>query len=127
MSDFLFDTDVLIDILRGNDATFEQVFNATQNGSADLYCSCITIGEIFAGMKPHEEKPTQKLLDSLIKIPITENIAELAGNLKYKTKTHTLYLDDCFIAASAILNRCVLFTKNAKHYPFKELTIHQVK
>lgn len=125
MNGILFDTDVLIDILRGNQKTLAQVEILTKTYQ-DFYCSTITIAEIFAGMKVKEETATRALLDSLTLISVDGKIAEIAGSLKAKTKNRTLWLDDCLIGATAVLNHLALATKNVKHYPFKELKIEGV-
>ncbi|MBI2463691.1 type II toxin-antitoxin system VapC family toxin [Candidatus Peregrinibacteria bacterium] len=124
MNAVILDTDVIIDILRNNQKTIRQV----ERFSADRVpcCSCITIGEVYAGMLPKEEKLTQKFFQSLTKIPVTEKIAELAGRMKFFTKTHQLWLDDCLIAATAFENQSVLVTKNVKHYPFKDIEVCRV-
>ncbi len=122
----IFDTDVLIDILRNREETALQVEDALENADT-LACSVVTVGEIFAGVRKGEEESTKYILDSLTKIDVGEEIAEYAGNLKRNTKSHSLFLDDCMIAASAILSDSVLFTKNAKHYPFKNLKIRVIK
>lgn len=124
MNSILFDTDVIIDILRNKRETIDQISILARD--KELCCSCITVGEIFAGMHRKEEKPTKHLLNSMKKIPVTDEIAEFAGRLKYETKTHTLWLDDCFIAATALLHNCLLLTKNTKHYPFKKLELVKI-
>lgn len=124
MNGVILDTDVIIDILRNDQKTIQQV----ESFMADKIpcCSCITVGEIYAGMLPKEEKLTQKLLRSLKKIAITVEIAELAGRIKFSTKTHQLWLDDCLVAATALKNQAVLVTKNVKHYPLKDLTVYRI-
>ena len=126
MKNLLFDTDVLIDILKNNTKTIKQIEALTSEAEA-FYCSTINIGEIFAGMRPNEEKATRKLLETLTVFDVTTQIAELAGTLKYKTKTHTLWLDDCLIAATAITHGCVLVSKNIKHYPFADLPLARIE
>lgn len=121
----VFDTDVLIDILKGKTTTIEQVEKLSEKAEL-LSCSVITVGEIFAGMKEEEEKATRKLLDGLITWEVSEEIAELGGRLKNKTKSHLLYLDDCLIAASSLNIGAVLVSKNVKHYPFKALKLHRI-
>jgi predicted nucleic acid-binding protein len=116
----IFDTDVLIDLLRGKDETARQVEKLTEEAD-ELGCSVITVGEIFSGMKGNEEKGTKELLNDLLKETVTEEVAELAGHLKGKTKSHQLALDDCLIAATALLKGATLVTKNIKHYPFENL------
>jgi len=117
MNILLFDTDVLIDLLRGNQKTLDQV-NEIQQGLA-LYCSIITVAEIYAGMFPSEKKSTDALLDSFVHIPVHEEIAKLAGKLRNKHKR--IELMDCLIAASAMYLDATLLTKNGKHYPMKGL------
>lgn len=125
MKRLLFDTDVLIDILRGNKKTLDQVHATTID--AELFCSTISIGEVFAGMKPHEEEKTRYLFSSLNIIPVSSKIAERGGKLKYQTKSHTLWLDDCIIAGTGIIIAAALITKNVKHYPFKDLRILPIR
>lgn len=122
---FLFDTDVLIDILRKRTETIFQIEDITPEAD-ELACSTITVAELFAGMRKEEEEDTRNLLKCLKKIDLTEEIAETAGSLKKKTKSHQLYLDDCVIAATALKNAAMLFTKNYKDYPFRELKIYRV-
>ena len=123
---FVFDTDVLIDILRGKNETVLQVEEWSYKADV-LACSTITIAEIFTGMRKDEEKKTRELLDSLTKLPLTEEVAEIGGLLKSMTKSHQLHLDDCLIAATALGSNATLFTKNVKHYPFKGLKIHAIR
>lgn len=123
---FIFDTDVIIDILRDKKETILQVEEWSYKADV-LACSMITIAEIFAGMRANEEKKTRELLDSLTKLPINEEVAEIAGRLKISTKSHQLALDDCLIAATAMENDATLFTKNIKHYPFKNLKVHAIR
>ncbi len=125
MKKLLFDTDVLIDILRNNKSTIKQVRQLSED-SEEFYCSTISIAEIFAGMRPGEEGQTKQLLEGLTYFDITEDLARLAGRMKFKTKTHTLWLDDCLIAATGILNDCILITKNVKHYPFIGLKLVKI-
>ncbi len=122
----VFDTDVIIDVLKRKEQTAYQIEDISTQDDA-LFCSVISISEILAGMRKNEEKDTWELLDALDKFNVDENIAELAGKLKGETKSHQLMLDDCLIAATAMLNNAVLFTKNVKHYPFKNLKLQAIK
>lgn len=126
MKKLFFDTDVLIDVLKNNRKTIEQVRALTREAE-EFYCSTINIAEIFAGMRPNEEGQTRQLLEGLICLDVSESIAELAGRMKFKTKTHTLWLDDCMIAATAIIKDCILVTKNIKHYPFSVLKLAKIE
>lgn len=122
MKSLLFDTDVLIDLLRGKISTRDQVSPLLPG--AHLMCSVITIGELLAGMFPNEKAATETLIQSLVRIPVSEDIARLAGELRNQEKR--LELLDCLIAATAISLDAELLTKNIKHYPMKELRVKQV-
>lgn len=126
MKKLLFDSDVLIDILKNNQKTIKQVKELTKEAD-EFCCSAINIGEIFAGMRPNEEGQTRQLLEGLTTFNVTIQLAELAGRMKFKTKTHTLWLDDCLIAATSIVNECILVTKNVKHYPFPALRLTKIE
>jgi predicted nucleic acid-binding protein len=122
MSIILFDTDVLIDLLRGKEHTQVQVLNAIPG--AQLFCSVITVGEIYAVMLLHEKTETERLLNALQKIPVSEDIARLAGELRSRHKS--IELLDCIIAATAMSFDAELLTKNIKHYPMKGLRLTQI-
>jgi tRNA(fMet)-specific endonuclease VapC len=115
----LVDTDILINFLRGKEKARE--FLRAQLESGSILCSVITVAEIFAGVRPHEQEKTAALLDNLEIIPVTRAIAEKAGLYKGGIKSRSLELDDCLIAATAHLHKAVLATGNAKHYPMDDI------
>ncbi|MFA5928512.1 MAG: type II toxin-antitoxin system VapC family toxin [Candidatus Margulisiibacteriota bacterium] len=116
----LFDTDVLIDNLRGKQGARDVIlrFQGERN-----YCSVITSGEILFGMRPNEAVHTLQLLDLFNEIPITKELSREASEVKQRAKGHGLELYDCLIAATALSYKQVLVTRNAKHYPDKRLKI----
>lgn len=119
MKNIVLDTDILIDFLRGRAEARD--FLSSLLDEATLYCSVITIAEIFAGMREHEREKTEELLDSFNLIDITKAIAEKAGTYKNRIKSQTLALDDCLIAASAHSIGAILATGNIKHYPMTDI------
>ena len=125
MTRVLFDSDIIIDFLRGNKGA-RRVMSSIKD--ADLpCCSVITVAEIRAGMREAEEEVTMSLLGSLDILSIDKNIAQLAGDLKRKTRQQQLELDDCFIAATAIEHQAILITHNSKHYPHKDLQLKKAR
>ncbi|KAF0216762.1 MAG: putative nucleic acid-binding protein contains PIN [Geobacteraceae bacterium] len=120
MKPVLVDTDVLINFLRGKQKAKE--FLLTQLDSGPILCSVITVAEIFAGMRPHEQEKTRALLDNLEVVPVTRTIAEKAGLYKRVVKSHSLELDDCLIAATAHLHKATLATGNDRHYPMDDIS-----
>ena len=116
----LFDTDVLIDHLRGKVEAKEILlkFKLERN-----YYSVITLGEILFGMRKSEKIKTFLLIDSMTEIPVDKNITLLAHDVKLNTKGYNLELYDCIIAATAIHYNQILVTRNSKHYPDKRLKL----
>ena len=119
MKPVLVDTDILINFLRGKQKAKE--FLLAQLDSGTILCSVITVAEIFAGMRPHEQEKTRGLLDSLEVVPVTRAIAEKAGLYKGGIRSHSLELDDCLIAATAHLHKATLATGNDRHYPMDDI------
>ena len=127
MSTVLVDTSVLIDVLRGVPARVEKLKALVEAGHI-LACSAITVGELFAGMRPKERAATVALLDSLEHFDVTRAIAEKAGLLRgeWSAKGRTFSLPDLFIAATAISHRLLLITDNVRDFPMKDLQIHEL-
>lgn len=119
MKNVLIDTDILINFLRGREKAKE--FLTSLINEDTIYCSVITVAEIFAGMKESEREETTGLIDSLNVISVNREIAEKAGHYKKTQKSHELELDDCLIAATAFIKNAVLATGNGKHYPMKDI------
>ena len=125
MSRLLLDTDILINLLRGKEAARDFLVNHVQED--ELFCSVITIAEIFAGMHPHEEPATRRLIETLNIVEVSKTIAERAGYYKGSIKSHSLELDDCLIAATAFSLDAALATGNGKHYPMNDVSKIVVK
>lgn len=119
MKKVLIDTDVLINFLRGRETAKAYLLSLLEDSI--IYCSPITIAEIYAGMKELEREKTTELIDSLNIFDITREIAEKAGNYKRDEKKQSLELDDCLIAATAFINGVVLATGNGKDYPMQDI------
>ena len=117
MSSYLLDTDVLIDFLRGHAPAVAWMQALQQQPMV----SVITLAELRAGMRAGEEAALERLFDALIKVPVDEQIASHAGDLRRKFgPTHGTGLADALIAASAISHKVRLVTLNVKHFPMLE-------
>ena len=119
MKNILVDTDILIDFLRGKEKVRKFLLSVSEEST--LYCSVITVAEIYAGMREEEKEKTDDLLDSLNIVEINRAVAEKAGRYKYKIRRQQLELDDCMIAASAFYVKALLVTGNGKHYPMSDI------
>ena len=118
----LFDTDVLIDQLRGYEGARKLLlkFKDEQN-----YCSVITTCELLFGMREHERKKTFALIENLEEVSVNKEIVRLAHDVKSRARVKNIQLElnDCIVAATAIKLKQVLVTRNKKHYPDDRLTL----
>jgi predicted nucleic acid-binding protein len=120
----LVDTDILIHFLRGRQEAKD--FLSLLLDRSQILCSSITVAEIFAGIRPGEEKKTRALIDNLLVLDVTREVAERAGQYRRTIRSHSLELDDCLIAATAFVSRSVLATGNGKHYPMRDIDVRVV-
>lgn len=116
----LFDTDVLIDHLRGQEGAREILLKFKNEKN---YCSVITSGEVLFGMREEKKENTFALLNSLEEISVDKEIIRLAHEIKNKVKGYQLQLCDCIISATALKFDQVLVTCNAKHYLDKRIKL----
>lgn len=125
MRKILIDTDILINFLRGKKKERDYLISLLEESV--MYCSAITVAEIYAGMKEHEHEETTALIESLNIVDVSREIAEKAGVYKRIEKKQSLELDDCLIAATAFIKGAVLATGNVKHYPMQDITKEIIK
>ena len=125
MATYLLDTSVIIDALNGK-RNRDQLFKELLQQGHLLACCSISVTEVYAGLRSHEETRTRELLESLQYFPISWPVARLAGLLKrdYGRKGISLTTTDATIAAVTIHHELTLITDNLKHYPMKELRLY---
>jgi predicted nucleic acid-binding protein len=119
----IIDTDVAIDFLRGNNYAKELLSPLILSDLA--YLSILSVYELHAGMRENERIKTQDFINACNVELVTMDIAIKAGELRrhYKTKGITLTSTDCLIAATAIIRKCKIATRNKNHYPDKSLLL----
>lgn len=120
MGKIILDTNILIEILKNNVQTIQEVEKFD-----DHYISAITEMELFYGAF---DKTELEKLNNFIKlfhvIPINEPISKMATNLIYKyAKSHALDIPDSLIAATSIVTNCQLYTYNNKDFKYIESII----
>jgi predicted nucleic acid-binding protein len=119
----LFDTDMLIEHLKGNQAATTLLIEASATGQAA--CSVLTRFELLAGMRSNERSVIRGLLDSLTNIEASADVATRAGEWAriYKRSHEGISAIDYLIAATAEVHGADLLTQNVKHFPmFPDLT-----
>jgi len=114
-SALLIDTDVLIDFLRGEPKALAYLKAA----SALLRVSCLTLAELYVGVRDGAEHEALERLEGLLEpVEVDRDIAVQAGLFRRDYgRSHGTGLIDAAIAASAIATRSGLVTLNARHFP----------
>jgi len=110
----LFDTDVIIDYLRGN----RKAVQFLKSFEGEFCVSTITIAELYSGVKSDEEEKDLKYFLSLFTVyPVNNEIAISGGKLCNKWRqSHGMGLADALIAATANINDMRLISLNKKHF-----------
>lgn len=125
LSEYLLDSDVLIQHLRGHGATTDLLTRSALNGPLGIAAICRT--EVIAGMRDKERAATMRFLDALACYPLDASVADRAGELIRHSRCRGIMIDvpDAIIAATALEHGLVLLTYNARHFPIPELKLFQ--
>lgn len=116
MEKIVLDTNILIEILKGNPGIVTKV----QSFENELCISAITVMELFYGaINKAEVKKLENFILLFTVIHTNENISRKAINLvKQYAKSHTLDIPDSIIASTALTLECELFTYNTKDFKY---------
>jgi predicted nucleic acid-binding protein len=111
----LFDSDVLIDVLRSLPVAVAYLKSRTGR----LFVSVITVAELHSGVRAGRETTELESLISIFEvIPVDQDTAILGGGFRRTyLKSQNLALADTLIAATAVREGATLVTLNRKHYP----------
>lgn len=114
MQPSLFDTDVIIDFLRGR----PEAVNFLNAFDQEFRISAVTIAELYSGIKGDAERDELAWFLSLFTVlPLTEEIAIDAGKLRQNYfRSHGMSLADAMIAATARSFGARLISLNKKHF-----------
>jgi predicted nucleic acid-binding protein len=116
----LVDSDILIEVTRARDvATLEKWAELAVSDHA-IMCSPVSVAELWHGARPREHQALGDLFRALICVPVDAETGKQAGEyLRAFHKSHAVELGDALIAAAALQQRALLWTRNRKHYPMK--------
>jgi predicted nucleic acid-binding protein len=119
---FLLDTTVLIDVLRGKSKQKHILKQLIARGDR-LATTTLNLGEVYGGLRPIEEAAAETFLLALEIYPLTAELARRAGRLQYEwaRRGKTLELPDMIVAATALEYGLVLVTENRRDFPMPEL------
>lgn len=115
-NDLLLDTDIIVNVGRGDAGAVAQVNTMLRSGS--VYVSAVTEMELVVGCRNKAElKNLSKLLERFVVVPLTPEITTSAVILlKSYRLSHGLLIADALIAATALVTDRVLVSGNAKHF-----------
>ena len=118
----LVDSDILIEVSRGKDASIVAEWDALSRGETVVTCSPINVAELWHGARPPEHQILDALFAAIQCVPIDLEIGRRAGDyLRQFRKSHGVELGDALIAATASVHSLELWTRNRRHYPMKGL------
>ena len=125
MASYLLDTSVIIDALNNKRNRRDLLLDLLKQGNL-LACCSVNVTEVYAGLRPKEEKATEEFLHSLEYYNVTWPVARLAGLMKrdHARKGVTLTISDATIAAVAVAHDLALMTDNVKDFPMKDLALY---
>lgn len=117
----LFDTDVLIDYLRGQ-ADAVAYLKKTRR---PLRVSAATVAELYVGVRDGDERQVlDRFIGAMQVVDLTADIARQAGLWRRDYgASHGTGLVDALIAACAVASGSTLVTLNARHYPMLEAVL----
>jgi predicted nucleic acid-binding protein len=123
MTQYLLDSDAVIDQLKGIQTTAALLQCLIAQG--DVLCSCdIVISEVYAGLSAPARAASQVFLSTLRFLPTSEAAAQQSGIWRYDFARQgvTLSTTDTVIAAVAAEHGASIVTGNVRDYPMSGIT-----
>lgn len=105
----LFDTNILVDHLRGIEAARQEFGRYRERA-----ISVVTWMEVMVGTTSATEPATRRFLDGFRTVPLDAAVAEQAVGLR---RAHRMKLPDAIVWASAQVHAMLLVTRNTKDFP----------
>lgn len=122
MNRILFDTDIVIWLLKA-EADYMKTFLQAKQQGYEFLLSPIVSAEIYAGAFKKEYETIEKLFVFFTPIVLDNETGKLAGEYanQYRKAFNKISLEDYLLAASAYKTGALLWTNNQKHYPMPEI------
>ena len=125
MKSVLIDSDILIEVSRARDAALLSRWDQLSRSGTPLFCSPVTVAELWHGARPHEHATLNALFSAIPCVPIDSTIGIRAGEyLRSFARSHHAELGDALIAATASIHKFNLWTRNRRHYPMKDVAFY---
>ena len=123
MEKIVLDTNILIEVLKGNDA----IVNKLETSECRYCVSSITAMELYYGaLNKAELYKLKKFINLFELFDVNQNISFIATELIFEySKSHNLTIPDSLIAATAIHHNMQLHTLNVKDFVYiEELSLY---
>jgi predicted nucleic acid-binding protein len=110
---YTLDTNAVIDFINDDEHAAPILSDILAGPAIPSYISTITEGELFAFSRLTDSEITriEDFLQLVTIIPVDSRVARLAGRLK---ATYRMELGDSLVAATALLMRSTLLTRNVR-------------
>jgi predicted nucleic acid-binding protein len=123
----LYDTDVVVEVLRGRGAVVEAV-RGLEAAGVPTYCTAISWAEIYAGMRAGEEPLTRAFFEARGEVVLDARVGRRAGAyLARYARSHGVEIADALVAAAAATSGLWLWTLNRKHYPMQDVRFYEAR
>jgi len=110
---FLFDSDIIIDYLRG----FEGALKFFESFDHDFHTSVVTVAELYSGERDKDHQELEYFMSLFTVFPLTVEIAKEAGFLRQSYfRSHGMGLADAMVAATAKAHGATLLSLNSRHF-----------
>jgi predicted nucleic acid-binding protein len=120
------DSDILIWHLRGETQALKFLKKIRDNKEYQLCTGALQRAEVVFFMKEEEKQDTLLFLTLFDTIPVDQQAVDLAADLYQKWNPgYGVDINDAFLAATAMLQGGVIYTKNKKHYPMPEIKVYK--
>lgn len=117
----LLDSDVIIEILRGNRAVVRAA-ERLEEANVPTYCTAVSWAEVYSGIRPGEEPLTDEFFGTRGEVVLDAGTGRRAGAyLARYARSHGVHVADALIAAAASTADLQLWTMNRRHYPMRDV------
>lgn len=127
MTRYLLDTNVLIDIARGDAQIVAQVEAWFRDGH-EVGISAVQIAEFFSGVAPANRFAAARFLATFACWPLSDVAARRAGTYRYAFARRGIQLaiPDMLIAGQARALSATLVTSNVRDFPMGDIRMHRL-
>lgn len=117
MTPIFIDTDILIDYSKGHSRFLETLLAGQERGDTELFINPVVVAEFMTDRSLRDEKKrllAQEFLQLFSIKDVTKSVGIVAGELL--REGHVGFLGDAMIAATCVVNKLQLATRNVKHF-----------